>query len=113
MHFDHGQCVALTIREKRGAQTIDFFGVCETAGCQLEECRRRRPTIGDILKVVIAKTRTQGWGNGLDRIAEVEFRKVDGAAHDRQQVHQAGDNRVKRGAKIGKLSRQFPQLVCS
>ena len=109
MHLDHGKCIALTIGEKRGAQPIGFLGIGETAGCQLQECRGCRAAIGNILKIVIAKTRTEGRGNGLDRIAEVEFGKVDGAAHDRQQVHQAGDDGIERLAEVGKLSGQFSQ----
>src|ERR1019366_5435224 len=75
--------------------------------CQLQECRGRRFAVGDALKVIIAKTGAQSWGNQLDRVAEPEFWKVDGASHNGQEVCQSGDQSAERGVEVPKIRRQF------
>src|ERR1051326_6855320 len=97
----------MAVRKERDPQLIDFLRNDDTSRCQLQERRGRAHAIGDPIKVVITETRTERRRDGLDRIAEPEFREVDRTTNDRQQVHQATDDGSELWAKIGEPRGQF------
>lgn len=108
MHSDKGECTALTIDEQSVAQAINVLGQCEFARCELEECRSGGLAIGNIVQIVVGDIRTQGLRNRLDRIAEGG--KVDGTAHDRQEIREPGDDGGEWLSEIGVLGSQLVEL---